>query len=264
MSDAVDAGLGAAEQPVESAPIDSGSEQPAVFHEWDHPSGEKVTFSTPDELNEALKSSYFRQQDYTRKTQSIAEQKKQIEKERADFQEQMKMFQQSKKQYDEWDNLLKQRPQIYQQLQNLARSPANPGEIYDRSVGYVDEKTKAFEEKVKQFEDYIKEQKSEKERNSIIEQLTGKYEDFDRQSVEEALAALRDGGLPALYEMGYYARKGRSLTPSEVEKNVTQKLRKKQSAGLQKPGQPPSNGKQYANVKEARAAAMRDMAGLTD
>lgn len=264
MAEEVTSGLPTEQSSVEAPVESSAPEQPSSFFDWTDPTGKQVSFSSPDELSNAMRDSYLRREDYTRKTQELSSKQKEYEKRQADFEDQMREFTKRKSQYDEWDNLLKTRPQVHQQLMRLVNSPASPGETFDRAKEYADEQLTSIRKELEDFKKYKEQQELEGRRNAAFENLGKKYGDIDRNALEERLSMLKGGDIESLYEMLYHANRGMSLTPGEVEKNIAEKLKKKQSAALPKGGSPPSGDKKYKDNKEAYNAAMKEYAGLTD
>lgn len=227
------------------------------------PDGSKKVFKTRDELAKEWKNSYLRQSDYTKKTQEIAQTRKQIEEERKRFSEEQKVFLDGKKRYDEWDRLLKTRPDIYQQLERAASSPPNPSVAYDRAKEYADGTVGELKKELEAIKSQLEEERTKKEIDSEISHLKEKYSDFDEAEVMSRLEYLSDGKTGPLLELLHWAVKGQK-SPAQIEQKIADNLKKKSQAGMvpsSGTGTPTSN-RTFRNTDEAREAAMKEM-GVT-
>lgn len=241
-----------------SGQASSQAEEP--FYTYRGAKGDEV-YNTREEMDKAMRDSFLRQSDYTRKTQDVAGFKKQLEDERKRFAEEQKTFLQSRQKYDQWDQLLKTRPDVYSQLERLASSPPDSGTVFDRSKQYADEKTQELMERLDALEKEREEERSKHELDDIFSRKKTEYEDFDQDGVMEMLELLKDGQAEPLIDVLHWARKGK-LSPMETEKKVVERLQKKADAGLV-PGRSaaPQGKPQFASVDEAAQAALRAMGG---
>ena len=227
------------------------------------PDGSKKVYNSKEELAKEWKSSYLRQSDYTKKTQEIAQTRKQIEEERKKFAEEQKAFLEGKKRYDDWDKLLKTRPDIYQQLERAATSPADPSVAYERAREYADGSTQKLQERLEALEKQLEEERTKKELDSEMASLREKYPDFDEPEVMARLEYLSDGKTGPLLELLHWAVKGQK-SPAQIEQKITDNLKRKSTAGMvsSKGAGPTTSNKTYRNTDEAREAAMREL-GVT-
>ena len=244
-----------------SAPIANsnvGVESAAPFYVYSGPKGEEK-YSSKDELDKFMREHALRQSDYTRKTQELANYRKQFEQERGKFSEEQKAFLEAKKRYDQWDQTLRSRPDIYQQLERMAGAPPDPAAVFDRSKEYADEKTRELVERLEALEREREEERTNREMEDTFSRMGEKYQDFNRDSILEWLDTLKDGKTEPLIEALYYAAKGRTA-PLETEKRITEKLQKKQSAAIA-PGKGVAVGgtPKFKSIDEAAQAAMRDL-----
>ena len=240
----------------------SGNNSGAYFEDV-LPDGSKKVFKTRDELAKEWKNSYLRQSDYTKKTQEIAQTRKQIEEERKKFSDEQKAFLEGKKRYDDWDKLLKTRPDIYQQLERAATSPPDPSVAYERAREYADGSVGELKKELEAIKSQLDAERTKKEMDSEIASLKEKYPDFDETEVMSRLEYLSDGKTGPLLELLHWAVKGQK-SPAQIEQKITDNLKKKSQAGMV-----PSSGagtttsnRNYKNTDEAREAAMREM-GVT-
>lgn len=227
------------------------------------PDGSKKVFNSRDELAKEWKNSYLRQSDYTKKTQEIAQTRKQIEDERKKFAEEQKAFVENKKRYDDWDKLLKTRPDIYSQLERAATSPPDPSVAYERAKEYADGTSKELAQRLEALEKRLEEERTKKEMDSEIATLKEKYPDFEENEVMARLEYLADGKTGPLLELLHWAVKGQK-SPAQIEQKITDSLKKKSTVGMvpTKGAGASTSAKAYRNTDEAREAAMREL-GVT-
>jgi vacuolar-type H+-ATPase subunit I/STV1 len=232
------------------------------YFSYKYADGKEEVYRTKDELSKAYRDSFLRQSDYTRKTQEVAQTKKQIEEERKAHEEEKKQFAKIKQQYDEWDRLLKTRPDLYSQLERVASAPPDPSAIYDRSKGYVDEKYQTLEQQVAEMKAQLEKDRTQKELNDTFAEFKTKYEDFDEGPIMERLELLANGETKPLIDLLYWATKGQMSPEKEaqIEEKIAGNLQKKKSAGLvsAKGTGPSPSKKNYRTLDEGRKAAYED------
>jgi len=210
------------------APVTGQASEP--FYTYKGVNGDE-SYASREDLDKAMRESFLRQSDYTRKTQELAKYRKQFEDERKKFDEDQKAFHSTRGKYDEWDRLLKSRPDIYQALDRMAGSPPDANSLLGASKEYADERTQALAERIEAMERQYEEERTRREMDDIFTRMKGEYEDFDQDAVLEMLETLKDGQTEPLVRALYLANKGR-MNPLEAEKKVVEKLQKKQDAGL--------------------------------
>jgi hypothetical protein len=104
-------------EPEHSAPDENSTEKFMV----QLPSGKMVDLSGyPEDVRDELKNGYLRTSDYTRKTQSLADQRREIEEMRSILGEAEKKA----SLYDHFNSLIGQNPDLYQAIQNAANGMA--------------------------------------------------------------------------------------------------------------------------------------------
>jgi len=217
-------------------------------------------FKTKEELEKAWKDSYLRQDDYTRKTQSVAQLRKQYDQKMKEIENREKEFQAKVKEYEHYDNFLKSRPDAYQTLQRMLNQPPSPEVAYQRAESLVNDKTGEIEKKLQEFEEWKKQQEIEREKGDVFSRLAQELPDFNPQTIEERLASLRDADFEVLARLLYHAERGEK-SPLEVERKITDKLKQKGGVKTTSPkGAPPSETK-FKSIDEGRLAALRDAQG---
>lgn len=244
-------------QAVNAAADAAKQEASAPFFEYADPTGKKETFATRDELTASWRKSKMQEADYTRKTQELAQQRKQHEEALKKFQEDQKAFLENRKRYDTWDEKLKARPDVQQMLMQYLDQPENPNVAYQRAEGLISEKEKALMERIEALEGRFKETDSRREIEEAFAVLKDKYPDADEAAIMERLESISDGSVSKLIDQLYWAGKGQ-FTPAEVEQKVVANLQKKEAARLNAPAaHTRETPKVYKSMKEAREAAMK-------
>jgi hypothetical protein len=235
------------------------------FFSYKYADGKEEVYRSKDELAKAYRDSFLRQSDYTRKTQEVAQTKKQIEEERKQHEEEKKQFSKMKQQYDEWDRLLKTRPDLYSQLERVASAPPDPSSVFDRSKGYVDEKYQTLEQQFTEMKAQLEKDRTQKELNDIFTKFHSKYEDFDEGPIMERLEFLANGETEPLIDALYWAAKGQ-MTPAQeakIEEKIAGNLQKKKSAGMvPTKGTGTPSKRSFRTPEEAKLAAYED-AGIS-
>lgn len=241
--------------PNSNTQVDSASEP---FYVYKGPKGEEK-YSSRDELDKFMREHALRQSDYTRKTQEVANYRKQFDQERQKFSEEQKAFLDAKKRYDQWDQTLRTRPDIYKQLEQMTQAPPDAASVFDRSREYADGKTKELAERLEALEQEREKERTNREMEEVMGKMEKEFPDFSRDSVLEWLDTMKDGNTESLVKALHYASIGRK-SPLETEKKVVEKLQKKASAGIV-PGKgvAPGGKAQYKTHDEAAQAALRDL-----
>lgn len=219
----------------DEAPTQDGqSETSEPFFSYVGEDGKELSFSTKDELSKAWKDSFMMRSDYTRKTQSLSEEKKKWEEERSRFENDRTSFLMQQKQAQEilekakkYNEFLKKNPGIYKDLENRVNQN-NHDDISSLVEQMFEEK---YGEDMKRWKAEQAQREAEKQREAIEAQLKQQYPDYDSQAVAESFKHLSEGNLQHLLEILYFANKGR-ISPVEIEKKLTENLAKKQNAGL--------------------------------
>lgn len=238
------------------------TEQSEPFFSYKYADGREEVYKSKDELEKAYRDSFLRQSDYTRKTQEVAQTRKQIEDERKKFAEEQQQFTKMRQQYDEWDRLLKSRPDLYSQLERVASGPPDPSSIFDRSKGYVDEKYTSLEAQLKDMKESMEKDRTQKELDATFAEFRQKYEDFDEGPIMERLEMLANGETKPLIDALYWAHKGQ-MTPqmeAQLEEKIAGNLeKKKQAKMIPTKGSSSSPSKRtFKTLDEARKAAFED------
>ena len=241
--------------PNSNTQVDSASEP---FYVYKGPKGEEK-YSSRDELDKFMREHALRQSDYTRKTQEVANYRKQFDGERQKFSEEQKAFLGVKSKYDKWGEILDTRPDIKRKLDELASSPPDAASVFDRSREYADSKSQELAARLEALEQEREKERTNREMEEVMGKMEKEFPDFSRDSVLEWLDTMKDGNTESLVKALHYASIGRK-SPLETEKKMAEKLQKKASAGIV-PGKgvAPGGKAQFKTHNEAAQAALRDL-----
>lgn len=246
------------------APASAGQamQAQAPFYSYKGPDGKEEAFSSKEELDKAFKDSYFRTQDYTKKTQTLAEFRKQVEKEREGFAKQREDLERKAREYTDFDWLVKSRPDVYKQLQKLGSQPANPEVFYEQSKSYADEQSQAVKKELEELRQQMEEDRLQRQRVEIMNRMRTQYPDYpDDESVNATLEKLGSGNLEDVLEFIYHAHKGRS-NPLEAEKRMAGAQKNKEGVKLMPSSGSAPDGKQsFRNLDEAADSYLKGISG---
>lgn len=256
----------AADQAMQDSSLDIGTEQPeqSAFLDVDF-GGEKITFKSPEEAVRHIKEGTLLQRDYTKKTQTLAEERRRFQQEQTQskqqYEKELADFRKLKEKYDKYEEAFRRRPQIAAQLERLASQPANPDEIFQRSQGYADQKYNELLQKFETLEQQRERERLERQRDDTFSRLREKYGDqFDDTKVNSMLETLEEGNLEPLLEL---ALRASLYNPGGEEARVLEKLERKQGARLPSGGgQPPANNQSNSNLDDSYEQALREYAGI--
>lgn len=232
-----------------------------AYFEYVRPDGKKDSFTSREDLAKEWRLRGLREDDYRRKTQSVAEERRSFEQERKDFQDQLKAFQKTKSQYDEWDQRLRgMDPSQYSQLQRALSEPVDPSHVLTQSREYADSQTEELRKELAELKQSYQNEQQERALNMAFDDLGKQYGDFNRDSVLDLMDQLAEDNPRFLAETLYHALKGRD--PGAVEEKVANNFKKKQAAGMMPSGTNGASSKAFKSVRDARDAAL-EAAGVS-
>lgn len=208
-------------------------------------------FNTRDELEQALKTKYVPRDVFTKKTQSLAEERKKLKAEQEakqkELEERKKRLEQE---YGKFDSFIKNRPDVYKELKKRVSAPPDPSVAFEKSKEYVDSVKEELRGELEEFKQWKQQQEAERQKSEVYNRLAERYEDFDKEQIEDLVKDLSsENDIEKLYETLYFAQKGRSA-PKEVEKQVAENQRRKRSAGTMPPGGASKGKETYGSLDE--------------
>ena len=237
-----------------------GSQEP--FFGYTFPDGTQKNWASKEELEKAFRDSYFREKDYYGKTQSLAEMRKQYEKQSADIAKQKEEIDRTRKEYEDFQWMVKNRPDVYEYLQKQSRSPASPDVAYTRAQKYADEQLEELRKEIKDLKDAQLNRELESTRDSVYAAMEKQFPNFDRQRVSDLLDEIGSGDLEKIVRVLYHADSGMRGAQS-ADRRVAETTAEKAAAQLT-----PSGGSGRAeravpkDLDEAAKLAEREYAGI--
>lgn len=245
----------------EMAPEETGqAEEPLLEYHFEG-DDEPTRFQSADELKSFIRDGTLRHSDYTKKTQSVADERKKLESERDRFNNEYNEFLQSRGQIQKYNEFLNKNPQLKQQLSRMVAQPQGGQDPR------VDELKEQFESLQKERDSEKKRQESDQAREKAFEALGKRFPDFNRKEVEALLGEFQQmppgGEAEKMAELLHYANRGKK-TPAQIEQEVASREEKAQGAHApMTPGKQPGGGKkkEFSSIEEARAAAEKSYGG---
>jgi hypothetical protein len=250
---------------VEQAPQGQAAQAPAGagqaagdqgFYSFQFPDGkEKVEAKSKEDLDKYFREHYFRNKDYTTKTQTLAQFRKQVEQEREEMKKAKEDLERKAREYSDYDWMVKNRPDVYKQLQKFASAPPSPEVGFERAQSYVDEQSEALKKELEDIRAQLAEQELQRQRGELMGRLRTEFPDYPEDSVvDEMLEELGSGELEKVLRTLYFAHKGKQ-NPLQAEKRLAEAQKEKEGIKLM-----PSAGsavepkKKYKNLDEAANA----------
>jgi len=189
--------------------------------------GQDHDFKTRDEAEKYYTDSTLRHDDYTKKTQVLADKTRAHEQREKDLESQLSSFMTMKSEYDKYSQFLQQRPDVLARIKSEMKDPRlNMDHVEQRVI----EQNKGIQEEFKALKDKMEADEqarsSEANRQSAYKNLGGKYQDFDQESINQMIAEIESfSSLPPeqamqnFAEILYHAQKGRS-TPEQIAERM--------------------------------------------
>lgn len=236
----------------DSAVSDGQAEE--YFFEAEDEKGNPVKFKSREEMAEAWRKSGMLHSDYTRKTQTLAQQRKELEEWKKQQETEIEQRRAEMKKFDEF---LQKRPDVYQDLKKRMSSPDH-NTAYYQAQQYTDQISGELKKELEELKGWKKQREMEEARSRIFEEMKSNHKDFDENKVSELISKMDFADPKAMIEILYYASKGRE-TPAQIEQRLADSQRQKQ-AGRMLPGSgSPSGSKStYKSFDEAEVAALNE------
>lgn len=248
----------------DSAPAETSEAAPAesYYHSLTIPGeegadDEVLNFKDPKELSDSYMRNRFRRSDYTKKTQALADQRKDFEKQQAALLEKETMLARTSNQFNEYDSLLKTlTPQQFNEFVNQVKGVTkekNPEvEALKERLDAMTEKEKAAERK----QALSKKKEAQLGRfESSGKYLKSQYGNYDHDSVMESWNKLNDVqpemAEQAVLEMLYFANMGRGSSAPAGDPSGPPRTRVA--------GKSASTPDKPMSIREAKAAALADL-----
>jgi len=245
--------LESSEQPG-GTPLAEPNASPSPFFTWEDEAGKKHEFHTPEDLKKAYGKGWLLQSDYTRKTQSLA-------KEREQMQAMQKRIQELDQRHASYDKFLKENPHIFRMLKE-AKEKGTTGDVaVEKSQALIQEMKEELQKQI----DEVKEWKAQKEftahRDTIYDGLKQRFPDFSRERIQTVMNDIDPTDIGSLAELLYYADKGRSLSSADQRARMAESQSRKQQARVMPGGGAATVVQKTSSesLDDARDLAMREI-----
>lgn len=235
-----------------------GSDLPE-FQPFTWKDGEKeFTFSRRAELSDFLSQRTKERQEAMKRAQERAQH---FEKRTSELTAKEQAMQQAYAKWQRIDEAMSKNPQVAERIQKAfeeaRRTPGSPD--LDK---ILEDRLKPVQEKLSKYEEAEQRREQEALRRQVLEGLRGDYEDFDESAINGELNRLQSVGQDpvsqqkALYELLYYAMKGKQ-TPAQVERKFAEQASKKRPPSVTSTS---GRGKQEPDVTKMSRSEMREYA----
>lgn len=243
---------------VPGVPGDEG-QPPASFHEWKDPTGKVHSFASADELNQAMTSSFFRQSDYSKKTEGLKGRESQISAREQALEKQASELKEIEKKYGSFRNFMNQRPELFQQFSQMLQQPGTPGEAMSAAQNAVQPMLDEIKQELDDIKQWREGLNADKQRGSIHEKLSGELgEEYSAEAVDEFFSALNADDPESLYRFAHHALRGQQ-DPILAQKRAAEQ----NDANQRHKGVLPGRGKASTpkvpqSIEDGREAALAD------
>ena len=231
-----------------------------AYYEHTTPDGRLHSFADKPALDEAMKSSFMSQQDYSKKTEQIAKQVATLRAREAEVEKSAASNKEVGEKYAGFKKFYEAKPDAYARLQQAVETPPSPDEAYSQLTSMMDGRFSEFKEMLQPFNDFMAQQAYEKNQDSVFSSLGEEMPDMDRAEVEELMTTLAgdEVGLARAMAQALQFRKGLPAGSPEEQRRIAELATKKKNGRMLTGGAPPPAEANYANFEEAKRAALAD------
>lgn len=252
----------AAESAIENTPADESTDtgvgatapEPAQqvsnepFFQMDFGRGDVRSFKTKEELMEAMRDLHggsLRREDYTRKTQELAEQRKQFEKER-----------ESIKKYNDF---LKNNPHVRNKLDQYLKQGTTGDVAVDKARAYADEVKSEIQKEMEELKSWKSQREREERQQKAIQALKQKYQNFSEDNVRKLMSSFDANDPVAIMELFHHAFQGQNMGPTQQARMAQAQQQKQQARMVPGGGAPSPSAGDASSIDEAYERAMREI-----
>jgi hypothetical protein len=246
------------------APAEGGqAPSPEPFFTHDRGDGRVETFQSPEELSDHYRRGVYFQDDYTKKTQSLAEERKAFETIRGQHETEKQSLAQLASELKGWKSFFEtpRGRSVREQINQAISEGRDGGEVVETLKGEYDPKLQSQDERLARIEQAMERDRVERLRDSAFNSLSTRYPDLDRESVikeVDRLAAIPGDNTEAFLELVHLASVGKGMGPA-VEEKVGEVLDQRRAAVRPMPS---VQGKkaapaEFTSMDEAEAAALK-------
>jgi hypothetical protein len=230
-----------------------------AFYRYQYLDGEEKVFKTKEDLDSGFRKSYLRSRELERERKKLQEQEVDYNKRLQEMQKEREHERSIASQYLEWDRTLQGNPQIYQQVKSVLDGASMHS---TQTSSSSNDEVSALREELKQ----LKEEFGLSQANSRVESAWGslgkKYQDMDREAMEELLSRVESGDEEQLLDVLYHASRGYSSNGASGAA-LAQTDQQRSMADLSPSGESVSTSgpATYKSPQEAAEAAYRELLG---
>jgi len=231
------------------------------FYGWTHPDGKREAFASKEDLDKAFKESYFRRQDYTTKTQSLADFRKAVEQEKTDLKKQREEMEGRLKKYETYEWMYNNRPDIRNKFEQIVSSTPSPDAALGEARSYADQQIAALREQMEQMQTDLKEQQLQRQKAELYARMGKELPDFRPDVVDELFDVIGGGDLEALVRVLNHAAIGRD-GPLQAEKRLAEAQKEKGNIKIMpSKGSTPASKTIPKTLEEAEQKALESLRG---
>lgn len=229
---------------------------PQPFFELEDEKGKKRQFHSQDELRDFLKKGTMMRSDYTRKTQSLSEERKQFDQERNRM---MNEIMEQRERYNKYNKFLKENPHVFNEIKKRMQNGTTGDVAVEKARAYVDETKSELQKELEDLKSWRKQREFQEQRDRIYERMKQRYPDFSRDSVQSLMEEVDPQNPESLIELMYHAHRGKRMTPDQQARMAQSQQRKQQGRMMPGGGAPAQSQSQASSLDEAYNQAMRDI-----
>lgn len=242
-------------------PVESGQVPNEGPFYRDTINGQTVEYRTPEELKNAFRDNFMMRADYTRKTQDVAEQRKQIETMEKEFKDREKQLAEKQREFERYDRFVQEHPDAYQYLRERLTAPPDANVAYQRAQGYTDEKMQSLQQELEDFKAWREQLEMDQEKQTVYASIAKENPDFNAEMVDAMLNEWGSGGLEALARGAYLAARAKNPVDQQMraQQTAADKAAAKTTSGG---GAPPKQERQFSSFDEAARVIERELGGI--
>ena len=246
------------DNPEPAEPVSMDPEPVDYYHSITIPSesgdDEVLNFKDGKELNDKFLENYLRQSDYTKKTQSLAEQRKQFEQKEASFSERETALMRMQNQSSKYQELIEALPeaQFQKLLQEVQGKTPAPETDESRRLKAVEARYQAEDREKASVERKAKQKERFDARGRYLKSQLSDYDHEATMKSYDAMMNVSDEMVEqSVLEMLHYASKGKGAVPAPADPQGPARTRSG-SGGI-------APAQKVMSIEEGRLAALRNL-----
>jgi hypothetical protein len=223
------------------------------FHSWTDPEGKVLSFKDQKELDNHLRSTYFRHDKFTQNMQELAAERQRLTA-------LAQSLDGMGKEYEPFKQMRERFPSLYQEFVQRMKQGQGPRDVDQSLRAYVDQALKKVVDQFSPYKDQLDEQRFLREVDDTYGELEKEIPGFDRKKVDELAQLLgTQKTRKELFKRLHLSLMG-EMDPAErlrLKQEQEEKERQADLGSRASPGQPPPP--KINTVEEGRQAALREI-----